>query len=61
MIWRQHDLKGRGECDGQDYFEQLMKVCASWTVYARYSPMTMQMDEAEQWLERVRSLKELLK
>jgi hypothetical protein len=75
MIWRQHDLevmidqmpelkaalKARGECDGENYFDELMKVCASWTVYARYSPMTMQMGEAEQWLERVRLLKELLK
>ena len=75
LIWKQHDLeamlarmreleaalKTRGERDGHDYFAELKKVCASWTIQARYSPRMMLMDEAKQWLERVRLLKELLK
>lgn len=75
LIWRQHDLeamlekmseleaalKRRGERDGQDYSADLKKVCATWIIQARYSPRTMPMSEARQWLERVRTLKELLK
>jgi hypothetical protein len=75
LIWRQHDLeamlermgeleaalKWRGERDGKDYAAELKKVCGTWTIQARYSPRTMLMTEARQWLERVRVLKELLK
>jgi glutathionylspermidine synthase len=75
LIWKQHDLeamlaemreleaalKARGERDGQDYVAELKKVCASWTIQARYSSRMMLMDEATKWLERVRLLKELLK
>jgi hypothetical protein len=75
LIWRQHDLeamlelmteleaalKRRGERDGKDYAAELKKVCATWTIHARYSPRTIPMSEARQWLERVRVLKELLK
>jgi hypothetical protein len=75
LIWRQHDLEGmlermneldaalkrRGERDGKDYSAELKKVCATWTIQARYSPRTMLMTEAREWLERVRLLKELLK
>ena len=75
LIWKQHDLEAMldrlkeleaalrksGERDGRDYLAELKKVCASWTIQARYSPRTMLMGEAKQWLERVRLLKELLK
>ena len=75
LIWRQHDLEAmlermseleaalrrRGERDGRDYAAELKKVCGTWTIQARYSPRTMLMTEARQWLERVRVLKELLK
>jgi hypothetical protein len=75
LIWRQHDLeamlermneleaavKSRGDRDGHDYLADLKKVCATWTIQARYSPRTMLMAEAREWLERVRLLKELLK
>ena len=75
LIWNQHDLKGmldhlspliwdlerQGRQDGRDYSDELRKVCASWTIQARYSPHTIQMAEARRFLERVRSLKELLK
>jgi hypothetical protein len=54
-------LKGRGERDGTDYAAELKKVCAEWTIYARYSPRTISMTEAKEILERVRLLKELLK
>ena len=75
LIWRQHNLGGlldkmeelqasitrRGERDGHDYLAELKKVCATWTIHARYSPRTISMREAREWLERVRLLKELLK
>jgi hypothetical protein len=75
LIWTQHDLKGmldqlpavtlrleqRGLRDGVYYAEDLRKVCAHWTIQARYSPHTIQMTEARRFLERVRVLKELLK
>jgi hypothetical protein len=75
LIWRRHDLEGmltalkelevalktRGERDGIDYAAELKKVCAEWTVYARYSPRTMSMADAKEILVRVRRLKELLK
>jgi hypothetical protein len=75
LIWRQHDLeamvnrmkeleaglKARGERDGCDYFAELKKVCASWTIQARYSSRQMRIGEARDWINRVRLLKELLK
>jgi hypothetical protein len=75
LIWRRHDLesmldqmpeleaalKKRGERDGTDYAADLKKICATWTIQARYSPHTIRMDEAAEMLERVRALKELLK
>jgi hypothetical protein len=75
LIWRQHDLEGmlarlpqleaelkkKGERDGYNYLPGLKKICADWTIYARYSPQTMPMREAADLLERVRGLKESLK
>jgi hypothetical protein len=75
LIWRRHDLEAmldqmpeleaglrkKAERSRIDFFGDLKTVCATWTVYARYSPSTMLMREAEQLLDRVRSLKEVLK
>lgn len=75
LIWRQHDLDGmleqmreletalaiRGQRDGWDYVADLKKICATWTIQARYSSRMMKMEEARKMLERVRTLKELLK
>jgi hypothetical protein len=75
LIWRQHDLESllnrlpeleaalekKGEEDGHRYLDDLKFLCATWTIQARYSSRTMQMKEATNLLERVRSLKELLK
>ncbi len=75
LIWRQHDLeamlanlsqlesalKARGERDGRDHLADLRKLCATWTIHARYSTRTMSMTEAQRIVELVRSLKELLK
>ena len=75
LIWKQHDLEGmlnrlpemeaalekRGELDGASYLADLKSLCATWTIYARYSPRTMRVDEARAILERVRRVKELLK
>jgi len=75
LIWRQHNLEGmlsklgavegalskRGHRDGQDYLAELKKICATWTIHARYSSRTMSMDDAKEMLRRVRTLKEMLK
>jgi len=75
LIWRRHDLdamldqmpeleaglKKQTERTQVDFFGDLKTICATWTIHARYSPSTMVMREAEELLQRVRSLKEVLK
>jgi len=75
LIWQRHDLEGmlthlaeleaalkkKEERDRVAYLGELKKVCATWTIQARYSSRTILMDEAADMLERVRLLKELLK
>lgn len=75
LIWTQHDLEGmlsqmgeleaalklRGERDGRDHLAELKKITASWTIQARYSSRQMLMHEASAFLDRVRTLKDLLK
>jgi len=75
LIWRRHDLeamlgrlsdvesalKKRGQRDGYDYLSDLKKVCAIWTIQARYSTRTISRGEARQVVDRVERIKELLK
>jgi hypothetical protein len=75
LIWRRHDLdamldhmpeleaalKVRSGRAGQDYNAMLKAICATWTIQARYSPLTMLMRDARDMLARVRKLKEVLK
>jgi hypothetical protein len=75
LIYRSHDLdemlnrlpeleaalEKRGERAGKLYREWLRGICGTWTIYARYSPMSTEMAEALELLERVRELKEALK
>jgi hypothetical protein len=75
LIWRRHDLdemlsnlgdleaalKKQGERDGKEYLKDLRKICATWTIQARYSSVSMKLTEAETLIDRVRSLKEKLK
>ena len=75
LIWRRHDLDDmlahlselqaflirKSEREGYNYYEDLKKVCITWTIQARYSSRTMLMVEATELLERVRKLKESLK
>jgi hypothetical protein len=75
LIWRRHDLDGmlsnlddleaalikQGERDGRRYLEDLRKICATWTIQARYSSKTMALAEVEGLIDRVRRLKEKLK
>lgn len=75
LIWRRHDLDGmldhmpeleaalekKSQRAGENYLEDLKKICGTWTIRARYSPQNMMMGEAVEMLRRVRSLKELLK
>jgi hypothetical protein len=75
LIWRQHDLEGmmsnlrdleaalkkRGQRDGMNYFEDLKKISATWTIQARYSTHTILLSDAQELVERVRLLKEKLK
>jgi hypothetical protein len=75
LIWRSHDLgamldampeleaalKKRSDRAGENYLKDLKAVCAAWTIQARYSPFSVTINEAGAFLERVRTLKELLK
>jgi hypothetical protein len=75
LIWKRHDLedmlsqmpeleaglKKKGELGNYDYHGQLKTICATWTIQARYSSLSMPMREATELLGRVRKLKELLK
>lgn len=75
LIWKSHDLEDmlayvpeleaalqkKGEIEGYAYLEDLKEICATWTIQARYSPHSMTMQEASVLLDKVRTLKELLK
>lgn len=75
LIWREHDLAAmldrlpqlqaalaaKSARTGTDYLADLKKICATWTIFARYSPRATSMFEARQLLERVRLIKEQLK
>jgi hypothetical protein len=75
LIYRSHDLEemlGRlhevqqvverhSRRTGRAYLRHLREICGSWTIYARYSPLTTDMSEARLMLDRVRDLKEVLK
>jgi hypothetical protein len=75
LIWRSHDLEAmlnrmpqleaaiqkRGEQASVDYVRILRSICATWTIQARYSPYMIVMEEALEMLEKVRTLKEVLK
>jgi hypothetical protein len=75
LVWRSHDLEAMlnqmpqleaalqktGERSGRDYVAHLKSICSSWTIQAGYSSLSMEMKEAQAMLERVRSLKEVLK
>jgi len=37
--------------------QNLRSICATWTIFARYSPMSAMMDEASEFLDRVEELK----
>ena len=54
-------LDRSSERAGVDYTRKLKAICATWSIHARYSTQTMQMDEAELWLEDVRVVKGMLK
>ena len=75
LIWKSHDLedmlshlseveasvKKIGERAGYDYHGNLKKLCATWTIQARYSSRTLLMTEAAELLDRVRRLNEVFK
>lgn len=75
LIYRSHDLsemltklpnikkkvENHGKRIGKPLLEELLEICSTWTIYARYSTMQTKMYDARQFLERVRGLKEVLK
>ena len=75
LVWRQHhlvdmldqmasvqvSLKQKGQRDRHDYLGDLKKICATWTIHARYSCSNIPMSESRDMVERIRILKELLK
>lgn len=75
LFWRSHDLsdildalpalegslKKWSERDRRPYLLKLRGICGSWTVFARYSPLTTTIEEAQRMIEEIRELKEVLK
>jgi hypothetical protein len=75
LIFRSHDLsemlarlpdlkkkiENHGRRTGKPLLEELLEICSTWTIYARYSTLTTTMQDARRFLERVRGLKEVLK
>ena len=41
--------------------QDLKRICATWTIFARYSPYHAKMDEAVEFVQRVRDLKPWLR
>lgn len=75
LIYRSHELGAMldrlpeleaaviaaGVRDGVAYVDQLKGLCATWSIAVRYSTRSSTMAEADDMLEQVRRLKELLK
>lgn len=75
LIWRSHELsdildhlphveaalRKLEERHGYPYVTHLKNICATWSIYARYSSLSSNMAEAEEMLDRVGRLKEALK
>jgi hypothetical protein len=71
LCYRSHDLEGiveqlpglgaALEHQKAGAAEMLSRVCAEWTIYARYSPRSATMREAAEFVERVRELKRCLR
>lgn len=75
LIHRSHDLTGlldelsdlrsaigkASERASLPYDQWLASICATWSIFARYSSRVVSMQEARQMVDRVRYLKELLK
>lgn len=75
LVWRSHDLaemldhlrdleaaiKKRGDRAGRPYLRWLKGICEAWTIHARYSTMTSTIDQAQEMLDQVRELKEVMK
>jgi hypothetical protein len=51
----------RGERDGRPYRTYLREICTTWNIFARYSTRSSTIAEAEEWLSRIRELKEVLR
>jgi hypothetical protein len=75
LIWRSHDLgsmlqklphlhaalRKASERRENPMYLYLKQVCARWDIQLRYSPLSTTMSEAQEVLDRVRVLKEVLK
>lgn len=75
LIYRSHELGAMldrlpeleaaviaaGIRDGMPYGDQLKSLCATWSIAVRYSTRSSTMAEADELIEQVRRLEELLK
>jgi hypothetical protein len=75
LIYRSHDLKGMlghlpdvlvklerlDHRDGRRRYDNIIQIASNWTIFARYSPQTAMMEEADEFLGHVKELKECLK
>ena len=53
-------LDAKGGRAGLPYLNYFRSISAVWTVYARYSPFSTTVTEAQEMIEKVRNLKEVL-
>ncbi len=74
LIWRSHDLsemlqrlpavkasvERKGRQAGRPYLFWLNGICGSWTIFARYSPLTSTIGAAREMVERVGQLKQVI-
>ena len=51
-------LEQRGS---QRLLQSLKSICARWTIYARYSPQSADIDDAESFLDQIKELRQWLR
>jgi hypothetical protein len=54
-------LSGLRTRSGRDLWLQFQAICEQWTVYARYAPSLIKLEDAVRYLETVREVKQWLR
>lgn len=56
-----HRLSRLEQRNGNRLLQSLKSICAQWTIFARYSPFYADIDDAREFLDRIKELKPWLK